>query len=674
MTDDLSPLQQQILRLGLDRPLAHRVAFKHRHPNRTPDFHRQMQLDWHSPEQHWLDMVFRGGAKSTIAEEAITLRACFREFRNGLIVGENFDRAAARLHAIRMELETNELLIQLFGEQVGQPWGEDKIVTSAGVMIQALGRGQSLRGIKHLDARPDLLFCDDLEGPADVLTPEARRKVRDWFDFDLLPAMEPGYMARMAATPLHPEALPFHVSQDTSWKVHKFPIYHLNEAGQRVSSWPDRFPLTQHEAEDIKRRLKQRKVQSIEQIESAMVRKGQYSGFMREYMCEAEAPETKAFKQEMIRISPQIRSWQPTYSMTDPARTVKPESATTGHAVWSWIGPKLVVWDAWARQLMPDEIVKAMFAADDDWRCVWHGIEEDGLNQWLLQPIRQEMARRGRAIPVKPLKAPPGKTQFIQGLQPFFTAREVEFAKPLPDLQSQLLGFPTGKIDAPNALAYALKMRPGAPIYDDFGARHIGEDLRPAQGRAVWLCLNATRSMLTGVACQMLDGCLRVFSDFIREGDPAQELAGAVQAMQLELTVAARLVAGPLHFDRYNNVGLQQAAARLPREMRTAVPSERGRPILTSLLQRERGGVPMVMVSDEARWTLGAMTGGYSRALLKQGQLADYAEEGPYRVLIEGLESFLGLMDLVSTDDEEGGRNYAYTADGRRYTSMLGAR
>jgi hypothetical protein len=59
-----------------------------------------------------------------------------------------------------------------------------------------------------------------------------------------------------------------------------------------------------------------------------------------------------------------------------------------------------------------------------------------------------------------------GKIDFIRSLQPFFQAREVTFCKALPELESQFRSFPKGAIDGPNALAYALKMRPGLVIYD----------------------------------------------------------------------------------------------------------------------------------------------------------------------------------------------------------------
>lgn len=668
---ELTPIQQTQVRLGRDRPLAHAVLFRHRHPNKSPPFHRELILDWHAPDTCYLDMVFRGGAKSTIAEEAIVVRALYREFSNCLIVGADAERAASRLHAIAHELANNEMIRNIFGDMIGETWSPDggRIVTSTGICIQSLGRGQSLRGIKFLDHRPDLLFADDLEDYADVLKPESRKKIHDWFDGELLPSLEPGYMARMAATPLHPEALPYHVMHDPAWKVHRFPIKHQDlETGEWVSAWPSRFPLTEEEAKVLKKTNP--KVQSIESIETGLTKKGQIHLWQCEYMCQAESPETKPFKREMFRVEPQVRTWQAVYSMFDPARTVGPKAASTGKATWSWINNKLVVWDAWAKLLMPDQIIAELFQDQKDYRPVWIGFEEDGLNQWALQPIRQEMVKRGEAIPLKAMKAPPGKTEFIKGLQPFFNAREVVFAKDLPDLASQLLGFPSGRIDTPNALAYALKMRPGAPLYADFGVRHVQEDLEPSPSRPLWVCLNGAPSLLTAVVVQVLDGAIRIFADAIREGDPASNLSALVKDLQSDFGRDLNLTAGPLHFDRYHNVGIVAAASRIQRRVQAGMPCDRGRRTIEDLLQREKAGMPMLMVSSRAAWTLNAFTSGYSRVVLKQGQLSDYAEEGPYRLLMEGLESYAAFVELGSTSDYGSARFNDQTTSGRPYRSI----
>lgn len=654
----MSARQELLARLYRDRPLAHSVLFKHRHPEKSPPFHVEMINDWHGPAAGVVDIVFRGGAKSTLAEESIGLLGAFREFGNCLIIGENYERAASRLAAIKRELETNELFLQAFGELRGDTWGEDRLVLKTGICIQCLGKGQSLRGIKHFDQRPDLVFGDDLENRQDVSTPENRRKVHDWWSFDLMPAMDPKGRWRMAATTLHPEALPEMLVRDPEVIEHRYPWYYLDAEGQKVASWPERFPM-----------------RTIEKAEASYIARGQLQGYRQEFMCQAEAPEMKPFKQEMFKVEPRVRTWQAVYSMTDPARSIRKGAATTGHVVWSWIGTKLVVWDAWARHLLPNEMIDGIFQTWEDYHPAWVGVEEDGLNEFILQPIRQEQVRRGVTLPLKPVKAPIGKIDFIRGLQPFFQAREVEFAKPLPDLQTQLLGFPTGEIDAPNALAYALKMRPGAPMYADFNGRHILEDMRPLPGRPVWLCMNATRTLTTAVLLQVIDGSIRILADFVREGAAEVVAADIVGSAQMEAGTRVRVTAGPLHFDQYNNVGLAQLIRKIPADIRPGVAPERARRLVGSLLQRERQGMPMFLVSSAATWTLNALAGGYAHQMLKGGVLAEYAEESVYRTLMEGAESYLALLELgSSTDGEDEATLNATTPDGRRYRSMLGNR
>lgn len=658
----MTPEQREIIaRLYNDRVLAHQTLFAHRHDKASPPFHRDMILDFHSQDQYLCELAFRGSAKTTIAEEAIVIQALFKEFANCIIFGASADLAVQRLHAIKREFENNRQIHRIFGDMRGQPWGEDKIELSTGVVIRAMGRGQAMRGTKEEVERPDLVLFDDVEDEKSVSTDAGRDKIQKWMLTEVIPAMaDPDKRrVRMAANALHPECLAIKLKTPGSgFRVETTPWVYLDEEGVEQSAWPERYPIDFIQWE--KRRL-------------YSVGKGQE--YESEYMCNPTSAATRPFKAEQMRIEPQVRTWQAVYSMTDPARTVSKTAADTGWVVWSWIGPRLVVWDGDGQQLLPDQIVKLQFDLHEQHHPVWMGIEEDGLNEFLLQPLRQEIVKRATALPLKALKAPHGKLDFIKSLQPFFMAREVQFAKPLPVLQQQLLGFPTGKIDVPNALAYALKMRPGAPIYDDFGGRHVGEDMTPLAGRPVWLCLNATRAMVTGVLVQVLDSSIRVYADFVREGDATQALADIVAAANLEAGQRVRLTAGPLHYDRYNNVGLRQAAAKLPMEMRPGVQPERARHHLKTLLQRERQSMPMLMVSSTATWTLNAMAAGYSRALLKQGQLADYAEEGVYRTLIEGLESFVGLLELGhSTDDEDDGRLNAVTHDGRRYTSMLGNR
>jgi hypothetical protein len=645
-----------ILKLAKNRPLAHRVLFAHRHPNSTPPFHREMIRDWHSREPNHCDIAFRGSAKSTIGEEALVIMALFHEFQNCIIFGASFPLAAQRLHSIRREFEKNEALRQLFGDVRGQPWADDKIETTRGVVIQAMGRGQALRGTKEEVKRPDLLWFDDIEDEESVRTPESRDKMRRWVLGEAIPAGDEKVRVRITANDMDPECLANWLDTPGSgFSVRRYPWEYKDEDGQRRATWEDRFPLP---VIDAKR--------------SQMVALGRLAEYNREYMCRSETPELKPFKSEMFRIEVKTRTWEMCQAMFDPARTVKASSATTGYACWSWIANRLIVWDAWGKQLMPDEIVGSIFAAHEEHHPATIGVEEDGLNEFLLQPIRHEQVRRGETIPVRAMRAPKGKLDFIRGLQPFFNAREIWFAKPLPDLQAQLLSFPSGRIDVPNALAYALKMRPGAPYYDDFSARHASEDLGLTGSAPVWLCLNATNALVTAQLTQLFDGGVRIVADWVREGDPGSVVSDIIQAANLEAGRIVRPICAPSHWDKFHNVGLVQAVKAIPMEMRRGAAPETGRPHIRSALRREIRGQPALKVAFGARWTLNAFAGGYTRALLKGGFLADHAEEGPYRVLMEGLEAFAGLLSMPSQEDEEDATRYAWTPDGRRYITAKG--
>lgn len=650
----MSDAHAAILReLNADRVLAHSVLFPHRHPNKTPPFIKDMILAWHSPDPRILFEVFRGGAKSTTSEEAILIKAAFREIHNYLIIGSTKDRAHERLHAIRHEIETNDRLAELFGNLQGSTWGDGELVLSNNVRLLALGWGQSLRGVKYLDARPDGVFMDDLEEPEDVRTPEARSRILDWVLFDLIPALDTNKAhARCAATPLDPEALPIQLER-AGWTVKKYPIEYVDDLGVRQATWPDRETLPK-----------------IDERKNAAIRIGKLRQYNMEYMCQAESPGEKAFRKEMFRIEPQVRTWQNRFCMYDPARTIGATSATTGFADWSWIGGRLVIWEGWGKKLMPDEIIADMFRYNEECAPTWIGVEEDGLNQWLLQPIRAEQVKRGVVLPIKAVKAPKGKLDFIRGLQPYFHAREAIFAKEMPDLAAQLLSFPTGNIDAPNALAYAPRMRPGAPMYDEFCARHIAEDMVPLPGRDLILVLTCSSSMVMGCLVQVIDGAIRVYADWEREGDAGLVLEAMMQDVMVEAVRRPKVVMPPIHFDRYNNMGLKQAAMKMNLDVRQGTVPETGRGLLRDMLKRETRGVQAVLVSDRARWVANGLAGGYARALLRGGVLAEYAEEGPYRTIMEGLESFVGLMKLgMATDDEAAEINYDYTANGRRFIS-----
>ncbi len=653
-----------------DPILVHDIFFGDRHANRDAPFHAEMIRDWHSSTPNILTMAFRGSAKSTKAEEAITLEVCLRRVKNVLILGESETRASERLAAIKHHIEYDQDLQETFEIGPGDPWTETRACTSTGVMIQAYGRGQSLRGVKHLDERPDFIFLDDVEDveSGSVATPEARLKTKKWLAGTVIPTLAPGGRMRMAATPLHPEALaPTLAKADTSWTTRTYPILRRDSDGDFVPTWPDRFPA-----------------EAILRSKAAFEEIGQSETFQQEYMCEAVDPASQTFTEDMFIVEPVPRSYHAVYAIYDPARTTNIKSATTGKCVASWVGNRLVVWEAEAKKWMPDETVADIFATCARYTPVAVGVEQDGLNEWLLQPIRTQQVIRGEIIPLRPLKAPRGKIDFIRGLQPYFASRAVIFASHLPELRAQLVGFPNGFIDAPNALAYMLHMKLGVPIYDNFSENHIDGLVHAQRGVPYHLLLNSNNQVTTGVLAQLQQGRLVVLGDWVVDGDPGTVLtdivssallcvdqSGPAEAPRLRSELepqqipSLRLLSSQRHFDEYTVYGLRAAVRQAGYELERGGEAVQGREEIRALLRRLSHGGAAVAIAPSATWTLRAFAGGYARDATSTLPL-----DNAYAVLMEPLEAFAARLRRLADPLAER-QNIQYTSDGRRYVSAL---
>lgn len=653
--------QQTILKLGRDRQLAHAVLFKRRHPDITPEFHKDMIRLWNGPDQRVLIMAMREGAKSTVGEEEIILDALFRLFRNAVIVGETVERAADRLRAVKYELEYNDFLIELFGGQRGPTWNEDKIVLQNGVCIQAKGRDQSFRGIKHLDWRPDFMWADDYEDKESVKTPEQRDYWTRNMMSVLIPALDRRAKIRITGTPLDDDCMLYRLRKERKvdgtprWVTREYPIEYIGADGARTPTWPARYPLDY-----------------IDSVKQSYEEQGMLEDYMREYMVQASNPQLRRFKAEDMKVVPHVRTWQPTLAMYDPARTTKKEtSSMTGWVVASWIGHKLIVWDAGGQFWLPNEMVSHMFEVEEKHSPIEIGVEETGLNEWIMQPIRHEQLRRRTLLPVRGINAPKGKIEFIGSLQNFFAAGEIEFAKELPELKKQLLAFPTGRLDVPNALAYMLKMRPGLPVLEGFGHLNVVEDLPRVNTRPLFLALNAEMGVVTAVLCQHVDGALWVLADWVREGEPGEVLGPLLTDVSMEFSKTPQLVAGVQHFKQFDTIGLVAAARRVPMQVKTGGDPVFGRDELRTYIRTTRHGSPALMVTTRATWTLRAFAGGYARAVVKGGGIAGEPVKNVYRVLCEGIEAFAGLLPRNLDEGMDGSPHYAMTAQGVRYMTAL---
>ena len=648
-------LEEALLGLASDPFKAHEVVFPHKFP--SAPFHKEMiELYWGAEEKVAM-LCFRGSAKSTRAEESIILQALFGRFRYAVIVGANEDRACDRLLAIKFQLETNPTIEALFGPQRGDCWQSTRIILRNGVCLDALGAGQSLRGLKYLNDRPQFALIDDLEELSryldNVSTPEKRAELARWTYGSLLPALaEPSPKVRMAGTTLHEESLIATVSRSKDWKSLTVPIEYKGPAGERIAAWPSKYSL-----------------EWIDQKRSEYGEANQLETFGQEFLCRSTAPEARSFRAEHFRFEDRVHTWEPVFVIYDPARTVGPKSCSTGKIAASWVNSKLLVWEASANFWQPNELINDVFEADDLYTPIAIGIEKTGLSAWLEDPLRDSQMRRGHPIPYRGLEPPrgPGKERFIEGLQSYFASGQVVFCGPRQSFDAlikELLGFPHGRRDTANALAYMLEIKPGVPIYENFCRENICEDIDHTRGEK-YLLLNSDSRSTCGVLVCTQGGSLSVVADWLEPGDPGAVLGGICSSARLVAGGKFTCYAGAQHFQLYDTIGLRAAATACGMQLMRGGDIVAGRGELRRLLTLIRGDKPLLQVSKEATWTLRALSGGYSRDPGKPE-----VKEGAYKVLGECLETFAAVL-AQGLDDGDGVR-YGQTKDGRKFLSSAG--
>lgn len=158
-----------------------------------------------------------------------------------VIVGNSGDRAKQLLEDLRAEFESNPQIINDFGEQHNPgSWEDGFFVTRGGFIGQALGMGQSVRGLRVGGKRPTHIVADDIE-TKDLNANEARQlKMARWIERDLLPTMDGPIRRFILANNRFAHRMVQTILQELhpDWVVHQVNAY---DPVTYVSSWPQKY-------------------------------------------------------------------------------------------------------------------------------------------------------------------------------------------------------------------------------------------------------------------------------------------------------------------------------------------------------------------------------------------------------------------------------------------------
>lgn len=432
--------------------------------SRTDDGHLVMEV-----RRFTAIMLPRGLAKTTIAGIAVpTYKLAYKESQFTVYVSEASTHARMQLEAVKSILSYNERFLQDFGElrpkmSADEKWSQDMFETNTGVAMFGQGRGGQVRGKLHKGRRPDEILVDDVEDKESVATEEGRKKSREWFWADVIPALpkvkKTGTIT-MLGTMLHPDAILNRLRNDPLWSMIEFGAY--DKQGDLL--WPEWM-----NEDELKVNKDSYQVQGLLHI------------FYMEYFNTYRAPEKQPFKQEYFHYGEPPKNIQ-TAIYLDPAISER-RSADRTCIIVAGIAEdgKIYVLETWfKRGAGPQEIIDQYFLMAQKWECnaqFGHGFEAVAYQaalthimkeymfrkNYYFKPIEIKHAGRDKIIPAKK------QTRIQLILAARYSAGYIWHLRPFIDLETELLDFPLGKDDGPDCLAGCVS------LLDPFASEAAGD-------------------------------------------------------------------------------------------------------------------------------------------------------------------------------------------------------
>jgi len=431
------------------------------------------------PDQKVAIAAPRGYGKTSIMALAYAARwILFNHTGFVVYINKSHDAASLQTENLRRELVTNKEIRAFFGNfkqrdpnkaEFDEVFSK-KAWVAYNTLVWPRGAGQQVRGVLFKNDRPGLIIIDDLEDPEQIINDDYRKKTYEWLYADVVKAVPRiGPLAKSwkivyIDTLKHEDSVLQKLLDSNEWK------------SIRLEACDDNFQSTAPgfiSNEDIQKEWEQH------------VAAGQTDVFFRELRNLPISTKDAAFRVEYFKyynipfgntkregdietfdVDIQQNNNIETVVIVDPAKTVKihsAESAIVGIGI-DLASAKLYIRDVISEKFYPDELYDAMFGMAQLLGAKVLGVEETSLNEFIKQPIKNEMFKRGTFYELIWLKARGGmkKEQRVKELVPYYRGGYIYHnatCATMRKLEQQLLMFPRSALwDLMDAEAYLIEM------------------------------------------------------------------------------------------------------------------------------------------------------------------------------------------------------------------------
>ena len=464
--EDVSVKQARIRRAQKDYAFFFEYYFPHYAKCKCAKFHISAANEVKSNSN--LKAVYkwaRGHAKSTHIDIGIPLWLKIQPARTlnvMVLVGKSQASANKLLSDVQAELESNQRYINDFGKQQNAgSWSEGNFDTQDGCAFYALGRGQSPRGLRFKDLRPDYIAVDDIDDDELCRNGERVNELVDWLKEALFGALDGGRgRFIMIGNLIAKNSALARIAATNGVRVSQVNI--LDKKGN--VTWREKWS--------------RKEVQDLEDFMG-------YRSFQKEFM-NNPIVEGAVFRHDWIRWKKTLQ-WQKydhLIAYCDPSFKSSSQSDYKAIKVWGKIGTELHNLKNFVRQCSIAEMVRWFYdlheSLPEDAVCDYY-IEANFLQDIILDEFEREGIARGYQLPIRPdCRKKPDKFQRIEAISPLWERGFTFYSEALQrdrDTMTgldQLLAFQKGSRthdDAPDADEGAIYLLQQRTRVDSFQPR-----------------------------------------------------------------------------------------------------------------------------------------------------------------------------------------------------------
>jgi len=423
-------------------------------PVEQADFHREVLANLLEKER-FVIAAPREHAKSTTVSFLFVLYCiAYQRKKFILLVSDTASQSENFVTDIKEEIETNDDLAVMFGKLEGKnQWTASDFTTSTGIRVMAKGAGQSLRGVRKKENRPDLVICDDLENDELVNTAQQRNKLFNWFNKVLINVTGRGGQIAIIGTILHYDSvlsrLLINKKDDDRWYTHKYQAI-WDDGDTKKVLWANWWSLD---------RLLLRR-QDI----------GEYA-FQSEFLNEPIDESTAIFKRDWVinntfdlkdlpkndKGEPDIKA---TFGAIDPAIS-KTDTADYTAICTVYVASDGFIYVVGAEQhrISLNEQVQKVCQLQELYDYDKFGVETVAYQAGLKQEIDRESRLQNICVPTQKITPTRDKVARAGVLSVYFEQGIIRIRKDLEALINELLVFPKGEHDdLVDALVYAVTL------------------------------------------------------------------------------------------------------------------------------------------------------------------------------------------------------------------------